>query len=208
MARHAYPGTKSANIESEASAVAEDSAAVRARLPRDLGGDAILSIPLVAELPRLVREGLPIDTACRVAGLRRTTLATWIHRGQADIETGQDTLASQLVWALDAAMGDQERALVRLAVRGADKNPELALSMLAIRHADRWAPAQPKVEDIRDKFANMSEEDVRREVARLLQPKGSSDVKPDSNPEPPLVADGRTVVDERADPARSGNPLQ
>jgi hypothetical protein len=141
---------------------------LRASLPRGPGGDALLSQQLADALAMLVREGMPLEGACRVVGVARKTLGTWIAAGVAAIDAGKTTPEAKLAWTLEASLGDQERALVGLVMREAEKDGQVALGVLAVRRPDHWAPAASAPPDARALYAAMSEVELRAEVARLL----------------------------------------
>lgn len=148
--------------------VAAEVRGIRARIPRDPAGDALLSEPLAEELTRLVQEGQTLDNAARVCGLRRTTLSAWLRKGQADVEAGIDSPEARLTWAVDEALGVQETVLVRGAMRGVKVDAKHALEVLGRRRPADWAPAAPKHEDWRQAYASMSEGDLKAEIQRLL----------------------------------------
>jgi hypothetical protein len=164
-------------IAKDCPAVAAEGDELRARLKRHKNGDAILDEALIEALKSLVREGMPVEGACQVAGLKRTTLQKWTRQGVVDAESDKDTLYSKLVWALDSAIGDQHRTMVRVLMKGAEHKPELMLNILAVRRPNDWAPAAPLPEDARKLYEGMSEQDLRLEVKRLVE-KGTTDVQP------------------------------
>jgi|SRR6185312_2215079 len=144
-----------------------EGAALRASLPRGPGGDALLCQETIAAIAMVVSEGLPVESAAKVVGLTRTTLQRWIAEGGQAVAAGKDTLQARLCWALDAAAGDSERALVRMAMRGAESDPQVAMGILAVRRPDHWAPAQPERDDPKKLYAGMTEEELLAEVDRL-----------------------------------------
>jgi hypothetical protein len=156
---------------------AKEGEKIRAKLPRGPGGDALLSAELAKALAGLIREGMPVDGSCRVVGLHRQTLGKWLKKGQTDAEAGLQTAEAAFAWSLDAALGDQERALVRLVMQGAEKDPQVALGILAVRRPDHWAPAQPAGDDARARYAQMTHEELKSEVGRLLKAKENDDVR-------------------------------
>lgn len=123
----------------------------------------------------LVREGLPIEGACRVAGVLRQTLGEWVRVGVGHVSAGLRTPEAQLAFALECALGDQERSLVKIVMSGAKADPQIALGVLAVRRPDHWAPAAPMPVDARATYQSMTEAELRQEVTRLLAAK---------NPEP------------------------
>ena len=181
-------------------AVAAEGDELRAKLRRHRNGDAILEAELITALQGLVREGLPLEGACQVAGLKRTTLTRWIKQGQLDAEADKETIHAQLVWALDSAIGDQHRTMVRILMRGAENKPELMLNILAVRRPEHWAPAAPDKEDPRKLYEGMSEQDLRLEVKRLVEKTTNGDAHVESHGPTPTASaiPGGDAVVQRA----------
>ena len=164
----------------------KDGEKLRAALPRGPGGEALLSQKLIDALAALVREGMPIESAARVAGVVRKTLGDWIAKGATDVERGKHTLEAKLAWALDTSLGDQERGLVRLVMAGANRKgadgAQIALGVLAVRRPDHWAAATPAPADTRALYSAMTEQELRSEVTRLLAARNPEPEKPKENP--------------------------
>lgn len=87
----------------------------------------------------LLRGGNTNEGACTAAGIAPSTFYSWMERGEADLETGVESIHSEFVEAVTRAIGESEAVLVRFARAAAEKDGRVALEMLARRFPERWA---------------------------------------------------------------------
>lgn len=77
--------------------------------------------------------------AARAAGIDRTTLASWLERGEADIEAGVDSAYSAFSLAYDQAEAEAEAILVgRLQKNSSEGDTRATLELLKRRFRERW----------------------------------------------------------------------
>lgn len=141
---------------------------IRSRLQFGKNGEALLDEVLIEEMSRLVAEGMRIETACKVCGVRRPTMTAWAQRGQADVEAGAPTLHARLAWAIDRAQGEQEIFVDRGILSGVRVDHRHALQTGERMRPGAWAPALPEREDPRQRYGKMGESEMRTEMERLL----------------------------------------
>ncbi len=94
------------------------------------------------------RQGLPPETAAARMRIPRPLLYAWLAAGRADVEAGAETLAAELVLALEHGRADHEAAqLAAIDACTQDKNLNHAAAawILERAHPETWGKAPVEV---------------------------------------------------------------
>lgn len=106
---------------------------------------------LVASISASVRGGNFLSAAAASHRVHRVQLRHWLIRGREDVAKGDATVYARLVQEVEAAEGDAEAALVRMAWEVAEQrdcghDPGMLRWLLERRHAQRWGQRAAAVE--------------------------------------------------------------
>lgn len=108
------------------------------RRKRKPGGQEKISDALVDKIVKMVREGAYYCHAAGAAGITKQTLYNWKARGEADIESGAESLYRELVerirQAEDEAVVDAEKRVFAAGKR----DYKAAIVYLSKRRPDVW----------------------------------------------------------------------
>lgn len=104
---------------------------------------AKLDDAMVAAIAAAVRAGNHRTTSAAVSGVSARVLRIWLTRGREELAAGEETVYARLVTALEAAEGESEVALVRMAWDVAKDykcghDARMLQWLLERRHAQRW----------------------------------------------------------------------
>jgi hypothetical protein len=116
------------------------------------------------------------QVAAELAGIGRTTLYSWLERGEADYEAGVESDYAALWSAIQVAEANAENEAIKAIRAAAPKDWRAAAWMLEHRHQTRWG-GKTTVEHtgtVRHELSELSQAELEAMAGALMERRGAA----------------------------------